>query len=300
MKSFFGEAGKGEPLKIITLPYAHRRRILKTLNSLINMQPKRFLILSVLLVTIAMLPAFAQTDTVDQQHLRLNTAFLKPGVKQYLVYFQVPSRSNWLDLSLWVREIEKTSRNNEPVFRITQHWYGSDTARYLESLSYNSVADFSPLYHAQTRGGEQQAYRWTASGISGDTATVNNKAADFKLAFDRPNYNWNLDIETFEMLPLKAGKTFAIRFYDAGLEPPAYVTYKVTGSEVLQTLNNQPVDCWKLFTEGDSPRGHYSQTFWISKAGHELLKEEDSFGGFYRYKVKLPGLAPDLQPRFVK
>ncbi|SKC94999.1 hypothetical protein SAMN05660461_0187 [Chitinophaga ginsengisegetis] len=264
------------------------------------MQPKRSLIISVLLATIAVLPAFAQTDTVDQQHLRLNTAFLKPGVKQYLVYYQVPSRSNWLDLSLWVREIEKTNRNNEPVFRITQHWYGSDTARYLESLSYNSVSDFSPLFHAQTRGGEQQAYRWTANGISGDTATMNNKAADFKLGFDRPNYNWNLDIETFEMLPLKAGKTFAIRFYDAGLEPPAYVTYKVTGSEVLQTLNNQPVDCWKLFTEGDSPRGHYSQTFWISKAGHELLKEEDSFGGFYRYKVKLPGLAPYLQPRFVK
>lgn len=240
----------------------------------------------------------AQTDTVDQHHHRLNTSFLKPGVKQYLVYFQSPAHPNKLSVSLWVREIEKTSRNNEPAFRITQHWYSEDTARYVLFSSINSAADFSPLYHAETRGNVLKAYNWSGTGISGEN-TPGNKAADFKLGFERPNYNWNLDIETFEMLPLAAGKTFLINFYEAGLEPPKYVTYKVTGSEVLQTLNGQPVDCWKLFTEGESPRGHYTQIFWISQSGHELLKEEDSFGGIYRYKVKLPGLAPYLEERFV-
>lgn len=241
--------------------------------------------------------AYAQADTVDQRHHRLNTAFLKPGVKQYLVYFQIPSRPNMLSLSLWVREIEKTSRNNAPAFRITQHWYGEDTARYAIFTSYNSVADFSPLYHAAVRGKEEKAYNWSQQGITGDSS-AGNKAADFKLDFDRPNYNWHLDIETFEMLPLSAGKTFLINFYDAGLDPPKYVAYKVTGSEVLQTLNNQQVDCWKLFTEGESPKGHYTQTFWISKSGHEFLKEEDSFGGMYRYKIKLSGGAPYLAERF--
>ncbi|SEW49854.1 DUF3108 domain-containing protein [Chitinophaga arvensicola] len=239
----------------------------------------------------------AQTDTISPQHLRLNTGFLQPGVKQYLVYFQAPAHSNWLGLSLWTREIEKSSWQQEPVFRITQHWYSEDSTRYLESYSINRAADFSPLYHAETRGKEQKAYRWSAREITGDT-TANNKAAGFKLAFDSPSYNWNLDMETFEMLPLKAGKTFVIHFYDAGLEPPKYVTYKVTGSEVLQLNGRQTVDCWKLFTEGDSPRGHYTQTFWISKDGHEFLKEEDFFGGFYRYKIKLSGAAPHLPERF--
>lgn len=237
----------------------------------------------------------AQTDTIDQQHVRLRTAFLQPGVKQYLVYFQVPTHPNWLGLSLWTREIEKKGE----VFHITQHWYSDDSTRYLESHSINSAADFSPLYHAETRGKEQRAYRWSATAITGDT-TAGNKAADFKLDFDRPNYNWNLDMETFEMLSLKAGKTFVIQFYDAGLEPPKYVTYKVTGSEMLSTYDGQSVDCWKLFTEGESPRGHYTQTFWISKAGHEFLKEEDAFGGAYRYKVKLPGSAPYLPGKFAR
>lgn len=241
----------------------------------------------------------AQADSVDQHHHPLNTRFLKPGVKQYLVYFQSPAHPNKLSVSLWVREIEKSSRNNEPVFRITQHWYSEDTARYMRFSSINSAADFSPVYHAEIRGNTLKAYNWSSTGIAGEN-TPDNKAADFKLDFDQPNYNWHLDIETFEMLPLSAGKTFLINFYDAGLDPPKYVAYKVTGSDVLQTLNGQQVDCWKLFTEGESPRGHYTQTFWISKSGHEFLKEEDSFGGIYRYKVKLPGLATYLEERFVQ
>lgn len=53
-------------------------------------------------------------------------------------------------------------------------------------------------------------------------------------------------METFQMLPLAAGKTFAINFYDAGLGKPDYIIYKVIGSEVMMTMDNQKVDCWKL------------------------------------------------------
>ena len=198
---------------------------------------------------------YAQVDTIDQRHQRLNTAFLKPGVRQYLVYFQLPTRSNMLSLSLWVREIEKTNRNNVPVFKTTQHWYSEDTARYAMFTSFNTVSDFSPLFHEEIRGKDRKAYNWSAQGVAGDSGP-DNKAADFKFDFDRPNYNWHLDIETFEMLPLAKGKIFEINFYDAGLDTPKYVRYQVTGSDVLQTLNNQAVDCWKLFTEGESPRVH--------------------------------------------
>ena len=100
------------------------------------------------------------------------------------------------------------------------------------------------------------------------------------------------------MLPLGKGKTFAINFYDAGLNPPRYVIYKVTGSEMLTMLNNEKVDCWKLITEGDSKGVHYSETFWISKKGHEFLKEEDVNPSGYRYKIKMLGSSPDLMARF--
>jgi hypothetical protein len=44
--------------------------------------------------------------------------------------------------------------------------------------------------------------------------------------------------------------------------------------------------------------GAYSETFWISKKGHEFLKEEDTSVGLFRYKIKMPGMTPDLELRF--
>ncbi|HEY0272463.1 MAG TPA: hypothetical protein VGC22_04710 [Chitinophaga sp.] len=228
--------------------------------------------------------ASAQTDTVSPRHTHLQTNWLRPGARQYLVYFQRPGSPHALYMSLWLRTVQKDG----PVFRIRQHWYSGDSARYVESASVNNAADFSPVYHSETTSEGRKGYNWSPQRISGDTA-MDNKAAGFTLAFRFPSYNWNLDIETFEMLPLAEGKTFAIPFYDAGHEPPAYVMYKVTGSDG---------DCWKLFTEGDYPMGHFTQTFWITKTGHELVKEEDTMPGLFRYKVKLPAVAPDILPRF--
>jgi hypothetical protein len=68
---------------------------------------------------------------------------------------------------------------------------------------------------------------------------------------------------------------------------------------VITTLDNQKVDCCKLFTEGDSHGTHYTETYWISKKNHEFLKEEDSFNGTYRYKIKMPASSPDLVARFI-
>jgi len=241
----------------------------------------------------------AQTDTIRMQDKRLITSALKPGLNQYLVNYQTPKKQKNLTFWFWLRDIKIESRNGEKVFTITQHWYGSDTANYRSVYSVNKFADFAPVYHSETVRNKLSAYNWGAGKITGADTVAKNTKKDFSLDFSMPNFNWNLDIETFEMLPLAEGKAFAIYFYDAGLDPPAYVIYKVTGSEILTLLNNEKVDCWKLSTEGDHGGSHYSETYWISKKDREFLKEEDSFNGGYRYKIKLLGSATDIVQRFV-
>jgi hypothetical protein len=262
------------------------------------MQMKKYLILFLLALycTVAL---YAQTDTVYPGSKHLNTAVLQPGLRQYLVYHQWPQFNRMLQFSYWMRDISIEQKNGETVFVIRQHWYTTDTSRYRSFLSLNSTKDFMPLYHSSKGDGKVAAYNWGSAGIRGADTVEGNAQQDFELAFDRPNFNWHLDIETFEMLPLAAGKTFAIHFYDAGLSPPQFVLYKVSGSELLHTLDKRQVDCWKLVTTGTDNKGKaYSQTFWISKKGHELLKEEDVFDGRYRYKIKLPGLTPDILQKF--
>jgi hypothetical protein len=244
--------------------------------------------------------ASAQVDTINfKKGHQLNTNRLKPGLKQYLVYFQQPKQQKSLRFWYWLRDIKTGTRNGQPVFNISQHWFGPDTLSYRVCYSVNSAANFAPLYHMETITGKTKAYNWSATKMTGADTVATNLAKTFTLDFTEPNFNWNLDIETFEMLPLAAGKTFAINFYDAGLSQPKYVLYKVTGSEVLTLLDGTKTDCWILAEEGKSPDGStYTETFWISKKGHEFLKEEDKFSGMYRYKIKMPGAAPDLMKRF--
>lgn len=257
-------------------------------------------LLAVLLLSVEPQVAKAQVDTIRVKDHRLNTATLKPGLRQYLVYFQNTKSPKILRFWFWLRDTKMTERNGEKVFATTQHWYGGDTVSYRTGYSLNRVKDFSPIYHSETINGKIGAYNWFADKVIGaDTVALNTKK-DFKLDFTEACYNWNLDIETFEMLPLAAGKSFAINFYDAGFGKPVYTLYKVIGSEMISTYDGQKVDCWKLFNESDNAGRHFTETFWISKKGHEFLKEEDSFPGGYRYKIKMPGAAADLVKRFAQ
>lgn len=255
--------------------------------------------LTVLVLLLAgSLNCMAQTDTINFSSKKLLTRQLKTGLKQYLVYFQNPGQPKKLNLSLWTREVKLIDRNGEKCFNVIQKWYGNDTTGYRSIYSINRGADFAPLYHSETTGASRKAFNWYPDHINGADTIADNKQKTFAIRLDQPCFNWNLDMETYEMLPLAAGKKFVIRLYDAGFGVPDDITFKVIGDEVLRTMDNQQVGCWKLFTESDHDKVHYTQTYWISKKGHEFLMEEDSVNGMYRYKVKMPGYAPDIIKRF--
>lgn len=231
---------------------------------------------------------FAQTDTIKLPGKQLHTEYLKPGMKQYQIVSTNPKAPKAVFMWYWLRDIKRDTRNGAPVFTITQRWYGADTANWRAYYSVNRASDFAAIYHKEVARGKTNAYNWTGKRIAGADTVATNSKKGFALDFAAPNLNWNLDIEVFEMLPLAAGKVFAINFYDAGLDPPAYITYKVTGSEVIN-YGGHPTDCWKLFTQNTYKNQVYTETYWISKAGHEFLREEDDYGqGMHRSKIKMP------------
>ena len=257
-----------------------------------------YLLLTVLLLLLGS-GLQAQGDTIRPGKVGLITRNLKPGIRQYLVTYQDPAKDRQLRFWYWVRDISTGERGGRPVFVINQSWYGSDTAAYRAVWSINEVADFAPVYHREFVRGKLSAYDWRRDGISGADSVEENARKGFSLAFAEPNLNWNLDIETFEMLPLGEGKSFLINFYDAGLDPPQYVRYTVKGSEKVSLEGGEQTDCWVLETTGKAPNGtEYSETYWISKKGHEFLKEVDHFNGTIRYKIRMPEGTPDVRTGF--
>ncbi len=225
--------------------------------------------------------------------VRLSTAWLRPGLHQYMIYMHDSSQKRTMTYWYWLRQIEKSEVNGESCFRISQHWLGQDSAFYRESLSINRAEDFSPLYYKAVKNGKTYAYRWSDKAVTGDDTAAGNMAKDFSLSLERPGFNWELDMETFEMLPLAEGRSFVFNFYDAGLQPPMYVACKVVGSEVLPMLDGAQTDCWKLVSEGQVKETHYTETYWISKKGHVFIKEEDHFGSMFRLKMLMPENTPD-------
>jgi len=256
------------------------------------------LLLSILLLLAAPVITRAQADTVRPGNGRLQTSLLKPGLKQYLVYFQDPKKATSLRMTLWLRDVRMETRQGTKTFLISQHWYGNDSSSYRSIFSVNSAEDFAPIYHNEQVNDKINACNWGPADVTGADSVTGNARKGYSMKFDAPSLNWNLDIETFEMLPLAEGKSFAIHFFEPGMEAPQYILYKVTGSEEIGLMGGGKVDCWKLATENTFKGRTAVQTFWISKRNHEFLREEDAFSGIYRYKVKLPGLAPGLLDRF--
>jgi hypothetical protein len=61
----------------------------------------------------------------------------------------------------------------------------------------------------------------------------------------------------------------------------------VVGSEKIQAVGGQEIDCWKVRI--DFPQFKSHTFFWIGKKTREMIKVADYFPNGLRYKVKLAG-----------
>jgi hypothetical protein len=241
-----------------------------------------FILVSLTLLTYN---ASAQIDTIRIETNDLITSQLKPGLHQYLVYFDVAKKDAFKMPSLWNRQVNFIDYKGEPAIEIIQNWYGGDTTnnRYVYSVARRKT--FEPIYH-YTKMKEVEAFDFNKRNVMGSDTIANNSKKGFEIALSTPTLNWELDLEIFSTLPFKkAGQTFVINFYHpGGRTAPMYYSYKVVGSEKLKAIDNSNIECWQLKID-------YTPTdwaiFWISKNSKEVIKMKEHFRGNYRYKVKL-------------
>lgn len=227
----------------------------------------------------------AQVDTLYHLDAKLIKKYLKAGSNQYLVFIQRKGDPRQAFTSVWRRDVKFVTRNGKELIEITQKWYGSDTARVRNVYSLMTASDFLPVYHYTKMNRAVEAYDFYADKIKGSDSVANNTKKGFLQELKTPTLNWELDLEVFPLLDLKAGKSFAISFYHPGgrTEPGLYV-YKVVGEENLNVIEGGTVPCWKVRIDYDAR--NYA-IFYISKKGREVLRMDEDFGGGVRYKLKL-------------
>lgn len=265
-------------------------------ENILTMKQKLLLLLVTLVfLSLGLNQAAAQIDTISIAKKDLIISQLKPGLHQYLVYFERPKQKKIMMPMLWSRQVNFKKFQGNDVVEIIQNWYASDTLlnRYIYSVSKR--VDFSPIYHYTkgTRGIE--AFNFERNSILGSDTVMNNTKKDFDLRLVTSTLNWELDMEILSTLPYKKiGQIFVINFYHpGGKTEPNFYQYKVIGSEIILGSDTNGIDCWQLkISYGETEWA----TFWVSKKSKEVLKMQEYFRGGYRYKVKLATPVPPTHP----
>ncbi len=231
-------------------------------------------------------PAIAQTIKVNPTNNILKLDRLKEGTNVYLVYFQDSIDGPKYNMELWERSIKKDESRNVYQFSWDRFFSKGTYINYeIEAGSEN----FKPisekiLLHNDKENLNNISKRHFIYENGNMTTHANPKFHNGK-TFEKENagnaFNWEMDMETFGMLPLKEGVDFDIKFYHPGSKtPPKYYKYSVVRSESI-LLNEQAYDCWVLYVEYP---GHGKSEFWIDKKSFITLKMEELYDGKYRFK----------------
>lgn len=243
-------------------------------------------------------------DTIQVTAAHLNPNALKEGTHRYLVYFKMNKDATRTQTQFWTREISRTVYNGKPCIEINQEWEDKDSIMHV-AKSISDAKTMQPIYH-RTWWKVQRSRVTHTKTVSETIVNFSNKSVEhngkqlsdadttkqlkaiwegYKSSQNKFYLNWHLDLETFPILPYRAGVTLVIPFYDPGTESGfQHVAYTITGSASLIGYDNQKIECWILSHEEKGNK----ERFWISKKTREVLKlEQEVNGSLYRYKIKL-------------
>lgn len=215
----------------------------------------------------------------------LDTSKLKTGSKTYLVYTEDKESGDIRNSMIWERNVSIEESKGNKVFVINQLWRsaGSQQRRTLHSIS--DFDSFKPIYHKTSNPKGEYAFNFNAGSILGDKTLPKNQVADFELRVESLPLNWELDMETFQMLNFSSEKVFNLFFYHPGSKTkPRFYQYKVIGSEIINHAGID-IDCWQLSIFYEKHNVH--TTFWIDKKTQSTVKVVDKASEYTRYKYLL-------------
>lgn len=242
---------------------------------------KKTLLIIILFIS---LKSIGQEIIINTQNNTLNTNNLPLNKNSYFVYFQDKPNTPKYNLEVWDREVKKGNYNTFTIYWLRQN--------HKKTYHYNINVDqnFRPITEEiriknndkNNVKEERKYFIFENNRVFTHKDTIKHNQDAFSINNTALAFNWELDLETLSMLPLKDFEIFKINFYHPGSKTSAkYYTYKKVRTEKL-TFNEKDFDCWILKIDHNDKQ--WSE-FWIDKKTKKVLKMRDYFFGKFRYKV---------------
>lgn len=228
-----------------------------------------------ILLILFLLPQLAAAqDTIRVGHKFKDFKHLEMGVKRDAVYNLFKGEIK--GLAIKTRTTERVTIDGKAYISITHSWVSPGT-EWKGNFQYLCEPEtMKPVQHIRTtkRAGIE-AFKFSGSKITGLDSISENTKNDFELTLTEPTYNWEVDLETYSLLPMKEGYHAVMNFYHpGGSTAPGFYQLKVTGSEKLELPNGQKMDCWIIFTDYG---GTQPTRFWYTKKGQNFVKMEGQY-----------------------
>ena len=271
--------------------------ILKTLKiKRLEVHLIKKIFLTLILFNLNTIKAQTVLDTINSVNNKLIVSSIKESKKEYLVYLADSNKNRKNIGDIWKRTIKFNNLNGKRIIEFGWEWYIKDGKLYKTVTNLCDAQTLAPIYHktvSNSTGDPRydrelgiKAYDFVDNKmIPSDSVKDNIVAGKVPVNIDIPILSWELDLETFETLPIKSvGQKFAVSFFDPSEDKPEYHIYEVTGKELLKLNTDAVIECWTLIIKYDDV--NYAK-FWLSGKSKEVIKMEEYFNGFYRIKELL-------------
>ncbi len=212
-------------------------------------------------------------DTLHVGHRFSQMKNLELGVTKDIIYTELNGKVN--SVTLKTRKIEKLKVNGKSYLSFRHEW-NSGNPDFNGWFDYLCDAEtLKPVQHVRmVKKIGKEAFAFTDSKITGLDSAINNTKSDFSLELETPTFNWEIDLETYSLLPMKANYHAVMNFYHPGAGKPKYYHLKVIGSEKVALPNGKSMDCWIVFTDYG---GSQPTRFWYTKKGQNFVKMEGKY-----------------------
>ncbi len=238
--------------------------------------------LATLLIGLIFTQAQAQ-DTIRVGHKFKDFKQLEMGTVTDLIHNKIQGRTI---ASLKTRTSEMVNIEGEKVLKITHQWVSLNSQKKEMFEFFCEPETLKPIQHIRTttRNGKE-SFLFQEGKISAIDSVSGGTNTDFSIDLKEATYNWEIDLETYSLLPMKSGATFVMNFYHpGGSAEPDFYTLNIEGSERLALADGTEMDCWIIYTDY---KGKQETRFWYTKKGQNFVKMEGSFNGMLLKKTRL-------------
>lgn len=225
-----------------------------------------------------------KVDTIDIGYRFKGFQNLELGTSKDAIYTELNGKVR--SLTLKTKVIERVIIDGKEYMAFTHIWHNPNPEMSGSFYYLCEPETLKPVLHIRnTQRAGKEGFYFSDEKISGLDSAINNTQKDFDLPLDVQTYNWEIDLETYSLIPMKTGYQVAMPFYHPGSStPPKYYLLKVEGSEKLKMPNGTELDCWIIFTDYG---GTQPTRFWYTKKGQNFVKMEGQYNQLKIHKVRL-------------